>query len=91
MSYCRRGPYSDVYIWSDGDMFHVWAYRDEDGPPRWRIQCASLDDLLSLLTDIDITNVDFRGYRVPEEAYDRIEKELSDDRLKEQMKASGQR
>lgn len=80
MAYCRLATDSDVYVWTDGDYFHVWISTSEIDESSefpeypYHLQCATLSSLQFLLTTIRKA-----GMKVPEKAFERIRAELAGD------------
>lgn len=77
MSYCRVGPDSDVYIWADGDAYHVWL--DDGCDPKnlefpdspVRLQAVNLRSLLELVCILQAA-----GWKIPLAVFDRITREM---------------
>jgi hypothetical protein len=71
MSYCRRGPDSDVYAWSGqyGDSRYWVVETDAD-----KVVCHSVKDFCTVLSTLA-----YADYRIPEEAILRAYKELKEE------------
>ncbi len=69
MSYCRIGEDSDVYVWSDGDRYHVTLDRRKDTVS---YSTEALVDLKFLLVMIEGS-----GWRIPAEVFERIDGEIA--------------
>jgi len=67
MSYCRTGEDSDVYLIKSGkDIWSLW----------WKDRHLNVYSLRGVLEALETIRED--GYKVPQRAFDRVERELND-------------
>lgn len=70
MSYARKGPDSDVYVYSDGEWLHCMAcWLDEDG------NTVSHDNYPEMITHLESHRA--KGHSVPDYALERLRKEAA--------------
>jgi hypothetical protein len=80
MSYCRWGKDSDVYVYHGGDyMVHV-SVLENNPHSNANLKASTREGLLGLLTLLRDS-----GVKVPQQAFDRVEREILSKKLIAEM------